>query len=85
MKTVLITGCSSGFGLETARLFLERDWRVIATMRSPREDLFAASPNAVVLPLDITDPQSIRAAMAGAGRSMSSSTTPASARRRRSS
>ncbi len=67
MKTVLITGCSSGFGLETARLFLERDWRVIATMRSPREDLFAASPNAVVLPLDVTDPQSIRAAMAGAG------------------
>ena len=38
MKTVLITGCSSGFGLETARYFLDRDWQVIATMRTPRED-----------------------------------------------
>ena len=36
MKTVLITGCSSGFGLDTARYFLERDWHVIATMRTPR-------------------------------------------------
>ena len=43
MKTVLITGCSSGFGLETARYFLDRDWRVIATMRTPRPDLLPAS------------------------------------------
>lgn len=26
MQTVLITGCSSGFGLATAHYFLERDW-----------------------------------------------------------
>lgn len=39
MKTVLITGCSSGFGLETARYFLERDWNVIATMRTPNADV----------------------------------------------
>jgi NAD(P)-dependent dehydrogenase (short-subunit alcohol dehydrogenase family) len=26
VKTVLITGCSSGFGLEIARHFLERSW-----------------------------------------------------------
>ena len=32
-KTVLITGCSSGFGRATARLFSERGWNVIATMR----------------------------------------------------
>ncbi len=67
MKTVLITGCSSGFGLDTARYFLERDWRVVATMRTPREDLFAASPHLRVLPLDVTDPDSIQAAVAGAG------------------
>ncbi|HEX7815442.1 SDR family oxidoreductase [Dyella sp.] len=67
MKTVLITGCSSGFGLETARYFLERDWKVIATMRSPREDILPASPNLRVLPLDVTDAQSIRQAVEAAG------------------
>lgn len=30
--TVLITGCSSGFGLETAQFFLDKGWNVIATM-----------------------------------------------------
>jgi len=43
MKTVLITGCSSGFGLETARHFLDRGWSVIATMRTPRDDILPAS------------------------------------------
>ena len=32
MKTVLITGCSSGFGLETAKTFLDRGFKVVATM-----------------------------------------------------
>ena len=67
MKTVLITGCSSGFGLETARYFLARDWRVLATMRTPREDLLPPSPQLRVLPLDVTDAQSIRAAIEAAG------------------
>jgi NAD(P)-dependent dehydrogenase (short-subunit alcohol dehydrogenase family) len=67
MKTILITGCSSGFGLEIARYFLERDWKVIATMRSPREDLLPRSEQLRVLPLDVTDPQSIREAVDAAG------------------
>jgi len=33
MKTVLITGCSSGYGLETARHFHAEGSNVIATMR----------------------------------------------------
>ena len=37
MKTVLITGCSSGYGLETARRFHAEGWNVVATMRTPRE------------------------------------------------
>ena len=37
MKTVLITGCSSGYGLETARHFHSQGWNVVATMRTPRE------------------------------------------------
>lgn len=67
MKTILITGSSSGFGLETARLFLQRDWRVIATMRTPQLDLLPASPRLQVLQLDVTDTDSIRNAIAAAG------------------
>jgi NAD(P)-dependent dehydrogenase (short-subunit alcohol dehydrogenase family) len=67
MKTILITGCSSGFGLEIARYFLERDWKVIATMRTPREDILPRSENLRVLSLDVTDPESIHHAVESAG------------------
>ncbi|SJZ58248.1 Short-chain dehydrogenase [Enhydrobacter aerosaccus] len=67
MNTVLITGCSSGFGLETARLFLDRGWTVVATMRTPRADVLPRSERLRVLPLDVTDPDSIAAAVAAAG------------------
>ncbi len=67
MRTVLITGCSSGFGLETARYFLDRDWQVIATMRTPREDVLPRSERLRVLALDVTDPHSIRQAVDAAG------------------
>ncbi len=42
MKTVLITGCSSGFGRDLVDRFLVENYRVIATMRrlSEREELF---------------------------------------------
>ncbi|EIF35109.1 short-chain dehydrogenase of unknown substrate specificity [Burkholderia sp. Ch1-1] len=67
MKTVLITGCSSGFGLEIARYFLDRDWHVIATMRTPREDVLPRSERLRVLALDVTDPESVRRAVDAAG------------------
>ncbi|MDF0730422.1 SDR family oxidoreductase [Pseudomonas entomophila] len=67
MKTVLITGCSSGYGLETARYFLDQGWQVIATLRSPRDDLFEPHPNLRLLALDVTQPASIDAALAAAG------------------
>jgi NAD(P)-dependent dehydrogenase (short-subunit alcohol dehydrogenase family) len=67
MKTVLITGCSSGFGLQTARHFLERDWKVIATMRTPREDVLPRSDRLRVLALDVTVPESVRHAVEDAG------------------
>jgi NAD(P)-dependent dehydrogenase (short-subunit alcohol dehydrogenase family) len=68
MKTVLITGCSSGYGLETARHFHAQGWNVIATMRTPREDILPRSDRMRVLPLDVTDADSIAACLAAAGR-----------------
>lgn len=59
MPAILITGCSSGFGLETAKLFLEKGWDVIATMRTPNEGLLPASGHLRVLALDVTVPESI--------------------------
>ena len=67
MKTVLITGCSSGYGLETARHFHAKGWKVFATMRTPRPELLPASPRMAVLPLDVTQPQSIAQALEAAG------------------
>jgi NAD(P)-dependent dehydrogenase (short-subunit alcohol dehydrogenase family) len=67
MKTILITGCSSGFGLDTARYFLERGWKVIATMRTPREDVLPRSEHLRVLALDVTDPRNIRETVEAAG------------------
>jgi NAD(P)-dependent dehydrogenase (short-subunit alcohol dehydrogenase family) len=67
MKTVLVTGCSSGFGLDAARTFAARDFRVIATMRNPRADLLPAAQHVRVLPLDVTDAGSIARLVEAAG------------------
>jgi NAD(P)-dependent dehydrogenase (short-subunit alcohol dehydrogenase family) len=67
MKTVLITGCSSGYGLETARYFHAQGWNVVATMRTPRTGILPTSERLRVLPLDVTDPASIAAAIEAAG------------------
>lgn len=63
MKTVLITGCSSGYGRATASLFLERGWNVVATMRTPERADLPASPRLRVLRMDVTDRGSIDAAV----------------------
>jgi NAD(P)-dependent dehydrogenase (short-subunit alcohol dehydrogenase family) len=67
MKTVLITGCSSGYGLETARHFHAQGWNVIATMRTPREEVLPRSSRLRVVALDITKPESIVAALQASG------------------
>ena len=67
MKTVLITGCSSGYGLETARHFLAQGWTVVATMRRPRTDILPTSERMRVLALDVTRPASIAAALEASG------------------
>ncbi|BBK39309.1 short-chain dehydrogenase/reductase [Allostella sp. ATCC 35155] len=67
MKTVLITGCSSGYGLATALHFHAMGWQVVATMRVPRAGLLPCSDRVRVLPLDVTRPESIAAALDAAG------------------
>jgi NAD(P)-dependent dehydrogenase (short-subunit alcohol dehydrogenase family) len=67
MKTILITGCSSGYGLETARYFFGKNWNVIATMRTVREDVLPRSPSLRLLALDVTDEKSIANALTAAG------------------
>ena len=61
-----ITGCSTGFGREIARLILERGWRVVATARKPEqlEDLVAGHEDrALAIRLDVTDKQSVAASV----------------------
>ena len=58
--TVLITGASRGIGLEFARRYAERNWRVLATCRNPDtaealQALAAQHANLVVEPLDVLD------------------------------
>jgi NAD(P)-dependent dehydrogenase (short-subunit alcohol dehydrogenase family) len=67
MKNVLITGCSSGYGLEIARHFHAQGWNVVATMRTPREALLPRSERLRVIALDVTKPESIAAALGAAG------------------
>lgn len=67
MKTILITGCSSGYGLETARHFHEEGWSVIATMRHPREGILPNSDRMRVLALDVTKAESISLALEASG------------------
>lgn len=67
MKTVLITGTSSGYGLETALYFHQQGWKVIATMRRPQPELLPESDRLRVLPLDVTRGDSIAACLAAAG------------------
>jgi NAD(P)-dependent dehydrogenase (short-subunit alcohol dehydrogenase family) len=66
-QTVLITGTSSGYGKATAKLFLDRGWNVIATMRQPKPDIFGSqSDHLKVLPLDVTNSGSVSKAIAEA-------------------
>ena len=67
MKTVLITGCSSGYGLATARHFHAMGWNVIATMRRPNVNLLPQSERMRVIPLDVTSQDSIVSALHAAG------------------
>lgn len=64
VKTVFITGASSGIGEATAKLFQQKGWNVVATMRSPQKAAdWTRAENTLCPRLDVTDNDSIRAAL----------------------
>ena len=67
--TWFISGCSTGFGRELARLVLARGWRAVVTARDEARvaDLAeGAGERALPLALDVTDAGAITAAVAAA-------------------
>lgn len=67
MKTIFITGASSGIGKATAKLFQSKGWHVIATMRNPeKETALTQLENITVLPLDVTNVKQIASTVATA-------------------
>jgi len=72
-QVILITGCSSGFGLLTAARLASRGHRVVATMRNLTKqqallnELDQRNVQADILELDVTDPVSIRSVMSEIG------------------
>jgi len=63
-KTVLITGCSSGFGKLAAKKFQQEGWNVVATMRSPeKETELSQLDNVLITRLDVTDKETVAEAV----------------------
>lgn len=61
MKTIFITGASSGIGKATAKLFQAKGWNVIATMRRPENETeLSQLENVTLLPLDVTNQEQIK-------------------------
>ena len=63
-RVVLITGCSSGIGWATAERLARRGWAVYATARNIEEMSPLAERGCRLLPLDVTDEDSMRDAVA---------------------
>ena len=63
MKTIVITGSSSGIGKATAKYFAGQGWKVAATMRTPENETeLNQLDNVSLYALDVTDEASIAAA-----------------------
>ena len=60
-KRIFITGASTGLGKATAKLFANKGWNVIATMRKPENETeLNTLDNITILPLDVTNVDQIK-------------------------
>jgi NAD(P)-dependent dehydrogenase (short-subunit alcohol dehydrogenase family) len=60
MKSIVITGASSGIGKATAKYFAKQGWRVAATMRKPENETeLNQIANISLCQLDVTDEASV--------------------------
>src|SRR4051794_140799 len=66
-RTVLITGCSSGIGRATAEHLAGKGYTVYATARRPESIEDLAAKGCKTLALDVTDEESMKAAVAKVG------------------
>lgn len=62
-KTVLITGCSSGIGLDAAHHLRARGWRVLATCRKPEDVALRRAEGFESFALDLADEASVAQAV----------------------
>lgn len=63
-KSILITGCSSGIGLDAARTLSRRGWQVFASARTPAACALLQQEGLVGLHLDYEDPTTFAPALA---------------------
>jgi NAD(P)-dependent dehydrogenase (short-subunit alcohol dehydrogenase family) len=65
-RSILITGCSSGIGLDAARTLHARGWRVLATCRRSEDSMRLVAEGLESFPLDLADTASVAAGAAEA-------------------
>ncbi len=66
MKTVLLTGCSSGIGRDAARHLTDKGWRVLATCRKEEDSSILRDEGFESFALDLADEDSVAAGVARA-------------------
>ncbi|MBR0572701.1 MULTISPECIES: SDR family NAD(P)-dependent oxidoreductase [Pasteurellaceae] len=62
MKTILITGCSSGIGYETAKLLKQQGWKVFASCRKQEDVIRLQQEGFESLLLDVNNSEQIHSA-----------------------
>ncbi len=74
-KSILITGCSSGIGLDAAHGLKAAGWRVFATCRKPEDCARLEAEGLESFVLDVADQASLESGLAEASRARAEHST----------